>query len=121
MSVKDPWPWPADTLTDRARRVARSYRDALQQHAPEACEQLDERTRKLGQAWIIPAILTVQPDDLLTRFQAADYCGVKAKTISEWRQRGLVVTPTPDGDRYKVEHLINYQAELRRKRISRAS
>lgn len=121
MSAKDPWPWPADTPTERARRVARSYRDALQRHAPEECEQLDERTRKLGQGWIIPAILTVDPDDLLTRFQAGDYCGVRAKTISEWRQRGLKVTPTPDGDRYRVGDLIEYQAELRRKRISRAS
>lgn len=116
----DLWPWPADTLTDRARRIARSYRDALFTADPQRCRQLDEQATHLGQGWVVPRILTVQPDDLLTRWQAADYAGVKAKTITEWRRRGLKVTATPDGDRYRVADLIDYQAERRRNRIRTA-
>lgn len=113
----DLWPWPADTPTDRARRIARSYRDALHAVDPDRCARLDAEATRLGQGWVVPQIVTVAPDDLLTRWQAAEFCQVRAKTITEWRRRGLRVTPTPDGDRYRVADLIAYQAELRRKRL----
>ena len=119
--TKDLWPWPADTPTDRARRVARSYRDALYGLDPQLCGRMDAQCAHLGQGWIVPSVLTVQPDDLLTRWQAADYCSVRVNTITKWKARGLAVTETPDGDRYRVGDLIEYQAELRRKRITPAS
>jgi hypothetical protein len=119
--VSDPWPWPADTPTERARRIARSYRNALHDKDSARCEQLDIQAAELGQGWVVPRILTVEPDDLLTRWEAAEYCDVKVKTISEWRRRGLVVTPTPDGDRYRVADLIAYQAQIRQRRTARGS
>lgn len=121
MTTRDLWPWPADTPTDRARRIAQSYRNALHKIDPVSCEQLDAQARVVGQGWIVPQILTVQGNDLLTRWEAADYCGVKAKTISEWRQRGLKVTSTPDGDRYRVDDLIAYRAQIRQRRVPGSS
>ena len=34
ISVSDPWPWSGDTPAEKARRVARSYRDRLDSLTP---------------------------------------------------------------------------------------
>ncbi|PXY25158.1 hypothetical protein BAY59_24340 [Prauserella coralliicola] len=114
----DPWPWPADTPLDRARRIAHEYRQYLLEHAAEVCAQLDQRARDLGQGWVAPQPVAYEMDDLLTVEQAADYCQVKPRTVDAWRQRGLQATRTPDGVRYLVRHLHDYQADRRKRRVS---
>lgn len=114
----DPWPWPGDTQTERARRIARSYRDALNARDPDECTVLDQRATDLGQGWIVPKVQTVELDDLLTAELAADFAGVRVRTIDMWRSRGLAVIRTPDGPRYRPRDILDYQAERRKRRIA---
>jgi hypothetical protein len=112
----DPWPWPADTPTERARRVARAYRDAYLAVAPEPCRDLDQRVQALGQPWIVPAVAQFTDDDLLTVDELADFCGVRPGTIDQWRARGLSSVDTPDGRRFLIRDVLEYQAQTRRRR-----
>ncbi len=112
----DPWPWPGDSVVDRARRVASSYRHALLAHAPRVCEQLDEQTRRLGQGWVLPAP-SYDDDELLTTELAAEYLHVRPKTIDEYRRRGLPVVDTVDGIRYRVHDLKAWVLARRRRRV----
>lgn len=110
------WPWPADTGLDRARRVAQWYRHALGERAPGVCEQIDEMARRFGQTWALPTTQVYVDDDLLTAELAADLMHVQRRTIYHWRERGLRVTSTPDGPRYRVRDLTEFDAHRRRKR-----
>lgn len=111
-----PWPWPADTPLDRARRVAQAYRHALNAAADEACAQLDKQMITLRQTWVVPSANVYEPDDLLTAELAADAANVEPRTIYAWRSSGLKVTSTPDGPRYRFGDLQEFRAERRRKR-----
>lgn len=112
----DPWPWPGDTPVERARRIARSYRDALLAAEPDTCTALDARAARLGQGWITPKPLAYHDDDLLTAPEVATMCDVQPGTVDQWRKRGLPVTTTPDGPRFLVRDVLAYHAEKRRKR-----
>lgn len=107
---------PTDTPLDKSRTVARSYREALRMHLPELCARIDEHMVKLGQPWIVPQVAQYEFDDLLNARQAADYCGCEPNTLQVWKSRGLKVTETSDGRRYRVGDLLEYQAGRRRKR-----
>lgn len=117
--MTDPWPWPGDTPLDRARRVARTYRDALRRTDRELCAQLDQRTRDLGQQWIAPTTLAYDLDDQLTADEVAELCQVKPDTVRVWRYRGLPTVDTPDGRRYRVADVLNYHAQRRHQRSHR--
>jgi hypothetical protein len=112
----DPWPWPADTPVERARRVAWSYREQLNALAPEACRQLDERTLQLGQKWIVPRLTLYSDDDQLTIDEVADFCDVKLGTVDRWIARGLRSIDTPDGRRFVLSDVLDYHARNRQRR-----
>lgn len=112
----DAWPWPGDSPLDRARRVARSYREALRRIAPEECERLDHHARDLGQAWVVPQMFPYQPDDQLDAHEVAEMCNVQVNTVRVWRTRGLPCVKTPDGQRFRVADVLTYQQNLRRRR-----
>jgi hypothetical protein len=116
---RDPWPWPGDSPLDRARRVARSYRDALKHAAPDVCTELDRRSCELGQTWVVPKPLTYGQDDQLTAEEVADMCDVRPDTVRQWRKRGLPIVDTPDGPRYLVADVLNYHAQIRYRRARR--
>jgi hypothetical protein len=102
---------------ERARRVGRSYRDALAERDPERCGYLDRRMTALGQRWVVPRRVTYEPDELLTVGAVAEMCDVQRGTVAQWRRRGLVVTATPDGTRYRVSDVLAYHARLRQRRV----
>lgn len=113
----DPWPWPADTPTERARRVAWSYRQELAGIAPDRCAKLDARTQELGQAWIVPQLAVYTPDDQLTTDEVAEFCGVQPATVDTWTRRGLPHHQDPDGHRrFVMRDVLDYHAENRRRR-----
>jgi hypothetical protein len=118
---QDPWPWPADNPLERRSRVGRAYRDKLAEEAPEACAQLDAVFSRLRQGWVLPKRTTVGMDDLLTVEQAADYFDVKPRTIDAWRARGLNVTQTPEGIRYRVGDIYDYHRDRRLRRAGPAT
>jgi excisionase family DNA binding protein len=97
----DPWPFPADTALARARRVAQSYRSALQLVDPVGCQRLDEQMIRFGQRWVAPTVVVYGDDDWLTAEQVADYAGVRLSTAYEWRTRGLPSVRTNEGVRFQ--------------------
>jgi hypothetical protein len=102
--VSRPWPWPKETALGRARRVAVSYRSALEQANSAACALLDAEMLVYGQRWVVPVVVPYTADDLLTADQVADYAGCAVKTVYEWRRdRGLVSITTPDGIRFRFD------------------
>lgn len=110
------WPWQADTTLDRARRVAQAYRHALEKAAPEECTRLDAQMAAVGQTWVLPAVSTHEPMDLLPAELAAEEMRVARRTIYAWREKGLPVVETPDGPRYRVADLHEFLAAQRRRR-----
>jgi hypothetical protein len=119
-NTPDPWPWPADTPLDRARRIASEFRDALSTRDPEEAARMEDRAVALGQGWIKPKVVQFEDDELLTFQEAADYCSVRPRTVDMWRSRGLEVVQTPDGLRVTPRALQDYQRErrLRRGRVA---
>lgn len=108
----------ADTPLDKARTVALSYREALRMHVPDLCARIDEHMVQLGQTWVRPQVAQYEFDDLLNARQAADYCGIEPNTLQVWKARGLEVIETPDGRRYRVQDLLDYQASRRQRRAA---
>ncbi|BDB62370.1 helix-turn-helix transcriptional regulator [Rhodococcus sp. RDE2] len=119
MSV-DPWPWPADTQLDRARRIAQTYREALLELDAGKCIALDERSRALGQGWVVPELVTISMDDLLTAAEASALAGVTAQVIYQWAHRGhLPRCAALDGStRYRAGDVLDHVARTRRKRAA---
>lgn len=89
---RNPWPWPNDTAADRARKIARMYRQHLHTLNPAICDQLDQTAAGFGETWMLEAAADETDDDReLTTTQAADLAGTTPKRIREW-----ACTPHPD-------------------------
>ena len=72
------WPWPGDTLEDRARRVALSYRHILEQiragrlyDIGAAIDAVDARWTELGAGWIKPTRSPATQGEWLTAREVA--------------------------------------------------
>lgn len=96
--------------------MLRPYREALLHRDPNECAHIDAIARRRNQGWAVPQPATYEPDDLLTVELLADYCYVKPRTVDEWVRRGLKVTETPDGNRFRIGDVWNFQAGQRRRR-----
>jgi excisionase family DNA binding protein len=103
-----PWPYPGDSPTARARRVAHAYRARLQSIAPDQSDALDHLFTSMGEIWVAPRVITVQVDEWLTPEQAADLGGVGVATLRAWRSRGrLTGVRTPGGEwRYRAGDIL---------------
>lgn len=110
------WPWPGDSPLDIARRVAQMYRRGWERIDPGGVALLDAQMAAAAQRWILPAVHTYEPTDLLTAELAADAMNVSRRTIYSWRERGLKPVETPDGPRYRYQDLQRWVAEARRRR-----
>lgn len=110
------WPWPADTVLDRCRRLLTAYREALLRADPSVCAQLDEWALEHGQTWVVPSAWPYADDELLTLTQAAQACHVQVTTVYRWHQRGLRYIDTPDGARVRAGDLIDF---ARARRLAR--
>jgi hypothetical protein len=84
------WPYAGDSPVARARRVAQAYRARLEILDLDGCHDLDRLFADLGETWVAPRVLTVQPTDWLTAAEAADLAGVGVATLRQWRRRGLL-------------------------------
>jgi hypothetical protein len=97
------WPWPGDTPLDAARRIARSYRDALQAEAPAVCAYLDAEMDSYGQRWLVEIYPTGSDegysakdypvpydlhDSLIDVGEAGRLAGVKPAVVRNWIHRG---------------------------------
>jgi len=122
MSV-DPWPWPADTQLDRARRIAQSYRDELHKLAPERCAQLDERARRFGQGWVVPELVTINENEMLSATDAAALVNVNRSTLYRWVEAGHLGVAYRTGKQrpqFRAGDVLTAAAAQRRRRAARA-
>lgn len=101
------WPWPGDTDTVIARKVAVAYRTHLHAAAPAACDRVDDAMRGFGQLWVVSSLVTTEADSLVTTTEAAELAGVTVETVRQWRKRGYI---DRDGKRrYLVVRGLNEQ------------
>lgn len=120
-SERPRWPWPGDTPTDRARRIANSLLALLE---PGEREKAITAARAVGETWLGADLLRWQIDDIVTTEQAAELLHVSTAVIHGWRQRGLLANlGTSTGGRgrqgrYRVGDVLDCSARLRRERAA---
>lgn len=123
MSSRRPWPFPGDTPTDRARRIAQSYRAELMLVAPEVAERVDARAVLFGEHWVTGRLATTDMDTMLPARPMAELVGEEGPdVIRQWATRGKIPRYR-DGDGrtvYRVGDVVDHQAEQRRRRAQRA-
>jgi hypothetical protein len=111
------WPWPRDSREDRAKRVALSYRHALQQLAAEDpavaanLAAIDQRWADLGAGWVRPTPVPLDLTEWLTAADMAELFHQAPKTVYAWGRRGRIrVSLRDDGTRrYNVGDVVEYQ------------
>lgn len=117
------WPWPRDSREDRAKRVALSYRHAMEAFAEEhvdvagALRTLDDRWSELGAGWVRPTLAPLDLDEWLPAAQMGDLFHQEAKTVREWGRRGNVRVEVFAGlQHYNVGDVVAYQRVRRLRR-----
>lgn len=114
------WPWPGDNREERAKRVALAYRTALFNHAPEACEVLDEHWISLDQFWIRPTNQPLRLDDWLTEKEIGEMLSISSKGVYMLGHRGRIPCYEVNGVRlYRVGDVVQYHSERRTWRSTR--
>ena len=119
MAVKrDPWPFPEDTLLERSRRIALSYRSALLSIDPEHCRRLDDRAVELGQSWVRPLESEITDlDEELTADQIGELFTIDPRTVRMWGYRSHIKVRGEDGKPlYRLGDVIDYMAKARQAR-----
>lgn len=108
------WPYPGDGPTARARRVAHAYRATLQNLVPKACQALDDRMRSMGQHWVVPHRVAIEPDEWVSAADAAQLACVKLDAIRQMRHRGRLTGRKLGGRwEYQVRDILNAFAKSR--------
>lgn len=85
------WPFPGDSATVQARRVAHSYREQLFRVEPKRCVKLDERFTAWGETWVVPRLTSVDLNAWFSVDDAADLALVSVGAIGAARRRGRLV------------------------------
>lgn len=112
-----PWPWPADTPLDRARRVAQSYRAVAADVDPDAVAAVDAWAVDHGQGWVVGSTWDYDEDELLTLDEVAERTHVERRTVYAWHRRGLPYTDTVDGLRVRAGDLVRWRRDQRLRRV----
>jgi hypothetical protein len=75
------WPWPGDTPTERARRIANSLLGLL-----PATERpvWTARAHTLGETWLGDSLVIHEPEDAITGLEAAAMLNVSEAAIRKW-------------------------------------
>lgn len=92
-----PWPWPGDSREDKAKRVARSYRQLVFDISQGRVEdpagdlyRLDQQWLQYGAFWAVPSQDPYDPSEWVHAADAAHYADVEPGTIRKWAERGHI-------------------------------
>lgn len=86
-----PFAMLGDTDLQRARGVARAYRQHLRTANRVLADALDDAVVAAGEGWwLVEHEITVEPDDLVSTAAAAELANVGQGTIRQWRKRGYM-------------------------------
>lgn len=125
MTETKPWPWPGETRDQRAKRVARSYRDLVQDIAQGRCtdpagelHRLDMHWQQFGIRWLIPDRKPIDINGWMTAPDLAQYLDRTRKDIYNWARLGHIEQrASADGSpEYSVSSVVSYQQVLTRRR-----
>lgn len=84
------WPYPGDAPLTRARRAAHAYRALLADVDPHACAEMDARMLLWGEEWMVPRVVSNDPDEWVGVLDAAALAYVKPAQLRTWRRRGRI-------------------------------
>lgn len=119
------WPNPADTPLDRARRIATTYRAALDQLDPHRTSVLDRHFTDLGEIWVTPQPAALDLNAYLGAAAMSEHLGGHPTddVIRQWGQRGTIPRHKNDAGRtvYRVGDILDHLANQRRTRANRRS
>lgn len=111
------WPFPGDAPVVIARRVAQAYRSIALAAHPAACGKLDAKMADWGVRWIVPRVVTADPDDWLPSAQVADLAAVDPASVRQWRRRGRLTGRKVGGRwEHRVRDVLALAAEDRRRK-----
>lgn len=121
------WRYPGDTAEDKAKRVALSYRRALEQLDPEATAALDRQWQDQGVHWTVPSPVPIDADawmsaaDIVSHLQHLVSLNEHQVRQMAYRKRkggdGIIETVGADGrPQYNVGDVLEY---LKRQRLRR--
>lgn len=107
------WPHPDATALDRARAIARGYRDALHAANPQRAGILDAAAQRVGESWITGA---TTGERACTVAEAALLLGVTDRRVRQLIASGAIRSEgkTSDGHVLFVAEVLRYQADARR-------
>ncbi|SNY84195.1 hypothetical protein SAMN04244553_3607 [Nocardia amikacinitolerans] len=106
---------------ERAREIARAYRNALRAVDPERCSKLDEMARQCGQRWIAPTELPPEAveaalEAILSPRDIAEFWGIPAATLYAWSSKGrLTNRGEPRRPKFLVSEVLAVEAEGRKR------
>lgn len=121
-----PWPHPGDSREDKAKRVALSYRQLVEDITQGRCYdpaddlyRLDQRWAAYGIHWPNPPLDHIEPDEWLTAADVAHLADRTPADIYRWARRGNIQQrASADGSpEYLVGSVINYQHQQRARRL----
>ncbi|MFC5992931.1 helix-turn-helix domain-containing protein [Pseudonocardia hispaniensis] len=95
------WPFPGDLPVDRARQVARTFRDALHQVDPDAAAAIEQAAVAVGETWLRPAVALAADEDFVSVADAADIVGCSVRLVYKWVADG-VLPSYPEGGKIRV-------------------
>jgi hypothetical protein len=78
------WPWPHESLLERARHVARIYREHLHTMSRERCDALDKAMADVGITWMTGRDVVYEDTDAITGDLAAELVGRPESVIRQW-------------------------------------
>lgn len=110
----DPWPWPGDTLTERARKIANSLLALL----PDTeREHAIRQARAVGETWLGANLLRWDKTDVVCTADAAELAGVGPSTIRKWHSQGYLPNHGGRAGRYVVALVLDCAAARTRARL----
>ncbi|MFI6228613.1 hypothetical protein ACIBCR_15030 [Micromonospora echinospora] len=116
--TRQQWPFPGDSPTIRARKIAQMYRARLRALDPTACDEADATASQFGETWVIPKVVTANDDDFLGPSDAADFLCTSTANIRRLRLAGrLNGHETPQGWLYRVGELRGLQQNRPRREV----
>lgn len=107
-------PWPHDTVEERARRVAMSYRRVIElategviTDLPTILSALDEQWVRYQCGWVAPTFAPLRPDDWCTESEIAEMFYISPKTVYMWGYRDQIPVHWINGQRhYHIQQVI---------------
>lgn len=112
------WPDPTATPLDRARTIARTYRNALVEANPQQASLFDEAAQRVGEGWVCGV---VTGERVCTVSEAALMLGVTDRRVRQLVGKEIPAAGrTTTGYVLQVADVLAYQQRVRGQRSASA-